>query len=181
MTQLWWQCLDTEESMPVNPTRKSATTRTKQAGAPTTAQLLAGFIAKFDPAVARVIRDCRTALRRRLPSAVELVYDNYNFFVIGYGPTERPSDCLVSLTAAANGVGLSFIWGATLPDPLGLLQGNGKQNRFVRLPTAATLSTPGVSALIDAAIAQSRAPLTTLKGYTVVKSISAKQRPRRRV
>ncbi len=167
--------------MQVNPTRKSTSTSRKRSGAPTTAQQLAGFIAKFDPAVARVIRECRTALRRRLPSAVELVNDNCNFFVIGYSPNERASDSIVSLAAAANGVGLSFIWGATLSDPLGLLQGNGKQNRFVRLASAATLATPGVASLIDAAVAQSRAPLTKVKGYTVVKSISAKQRPRRRV
>jgi hypothetical protein len=29
-------------------------------------------------------------LRQRLPTANELVYDNYNFFVIGYSSTERP-------------------------------------------------------------------------------------------
>ena len=56
----------------------------------------------------------RRALRKRFPSANEIVYDNYNFFVIGYSPTERPSDTIVSLAAAANGVGLSFYRGATV-------------------------------------------------------------------
>lgn len=71
-------------------------------------QQLAGFIDKFDAKNAVLIRSVREALRRRLPTANELVYDNYNFFVIGYCPTERPSDCIVSIAAAANGVGLSF-------------------------------------------------------------------------
>jgi hypothetical protein len=146
----------------------------------TPAKQLAGFIAKFEPDVAKVIRECRRALRRRFPTATEVVYDNYNFFVIGYCATIRPSTCIVSLAAAANGVGLSFYYGSTLPDPDGLLQGNGSQNRFVRLPSARTLSEPGVAALIDAAVKQAKVPLPRAgRAALVIKPISAKQRPRR--
>lgn len=144
------------------------------------AMQVARFIAKFDPRVAQLIRSCRTALRRRFPTATEIVYDNYNFFVIGYSATERPSDCIVSLAAASNGVGLSFYRGASLPDPSGILLGSGSQNRFVRLPTAATLGEPAVAELITAAEAQAKVPLPRAgRRRTIVKSISAKQRPRR--
>jgi hypothetical protein len=78
---------------------------------------LAAFIRKFSPLDQRLIRAVRNALRKRFPTANELVYDNYNFFVIGYSPTERPSDAIVSMAARANGLGLCFIHGATLPDP----------------------------------------------------------------
>ena len=78
---------------------------------------LDGFIAKFEPGHQTLIRAVRQALRQRFPTANELVYDNYNFFVIGYVPTERPSDAIVSIAAAANGVGLCFIHGASLADP----------------------------------------------------------------
>ena len=146
----------------------------------TTARQLAGFIAKFDPANARLIRALRKELRRLLPTAVEIVYDNYNFFVIGYSTTERPSDCIVSLAAAANGVGLSFYYGASLPDPQHLLLGSGKQNRFVRLPDVKTLRTAGVRALIKAAMSQAKTPLPAWGGgHMIIKSVSAKQRPRR--
>jgi len=91
-------------------------------------QRLAAFIAKFDSKNQALIRSVRRALRRRLPTANELVWDNYNFFVIGYSATERPSDSVVSIAAAANGVGLSFYRGATLPDPQGILEGAGVQN-----------------------------------------------------
>jgi len=147
----------------------------------TTARQLARFIAKFDPATARLIRALRRELRRLLPTAVELVYDNYNFFVTGYSTTERASDCIVSLAAAANGVGLSFYHGASLPDPQHLLLGSGKQNRFVRLPDVKTLRHAGVRALIRTAMAQAKTPLPARGGgYTIIKSVSAKQRPRRR-
>jgi len=80
---------------------------------------LQGFIGKFGPEHQALIRAMRKALRKRMPSANELVWDNYNFFVVGYSATERPSDSIVSIAAAANGVGLSFYRGATLPDPQG--------------------------------------------------------------
>ena len=143
-------------------------------------QQIVEFIAKFDPTVAKNIRACRGVLRKRMPTANEIVYDNYNFFVIGYSSTERPSDSIVSLAAAANGVGLAFIYGATLPDPSKILLGKGVQNRFIRLPNAKRLGEPEVEALLRAAIAQGKAPLPKSgKGKTIIKSISAKQRPRR--
>ena len=91
---------------------------------------LAGFIDKFDSGNASLIRSGRKTLRVRMPTANELVYDNYNFFVIGYCSTERPSDCIVSIAASANGVGLSFYRGASLPDPHGLLLGSGSAEPF---------------------------------------------------
>jgi len=142
---------------------------------------LATFIAKFEPNVAKLIRACRAEVRELLPGAIELVYDNYNFFVIGYSSTERASDAIVSIAAATNGVGLSFYHGASLPDPKKLLLGSGKQNRFIRLPTTEPLESPDVINLINTAVAQAKTPLPrTGGGYTVIKSVSKKQRPRRK-
>ncbi len=141
---------------------------------------VAGFIAKLEPGVAEVLRASRAALRKRFPWAIELVYDNYNFFVIGFSSTELTSDCMFSLAANAKGVGLHFYYGAMLPDPGGILLGSGTQNRFIRLENAGTLARPEVSALIDAAAAQSETPPAgRVRGYTVIKSVSVKQRPRR--
>jgi hypothetical protein len=149
---------------------------------PTASSQIASFIARFDPANAKLIRACRSALRKRLPSANELVYDNYNFLAIGYSASERPSDCVFSLACGSNGVSLSFYYGATLPNPDGILLGSGNQNRFVRLPTVATLADPKVERLMRAALAQAKTPMpSTGRGRTIVKSISAKQRPRRAV
>ena len=142
---------------------------------------IAAFIAKFEPKAGALIRECRAELRRLLPAAFELIYDNYNFFVIGYCSTVKPSTCIVSLAAAANGVGLSFYHGASLEDPGHLLQGEGKQNRFVRLPSIEALRAPGVTALIRAAMRQAKVPLARAgAGATVIQSVSAKQLPRRK-
>src|ERR1035438_3529838 len=97
-------------------------------------------------------------MRKRFPTANELVYDNYNFFLIGYCTTERPSDCVVSLTANSKGLGLSFYHGATLPDRQRILQGSGNQNRFVRLDCVASLKKPEILELLDAAETQADPP-----------------------
>lgn len=141
---------------------------------------LQGFIDKFEAGNAALIRSVRRQLRKMLPGANELVYDNYNFFVIGYSSTVHPSDSIVSIAAAANGVGLSFYHGATLPDPHKVLLGGGKQNRFVRIESTATLSRPEITELIGAAVAQSKAPLRAdSKGKLIIRSIAEKQRARR--
>jgi hypothetical protein len=145
----------------------------------TPAKQLAGFIAKFDPAIASLARSSRAVLRKRFPTAVELVYDNYNALAIGYSSTERASDCIVSLAVFPRSVGLSFYYGAGLPDPTGILSGSGNQNRYISLDRATRLSDPAVQALIGAAVAKGKVPLPARKGYLVIKSISAKQRPRR--
>jgi Domain of unknown function (DU1801) len=112
---------------------------------------LAAFICKFNSADQRLIRATRSALRKRFPTAYELVYDNYNFFVIGYSPTERPSDAILSMAARANGVGLCFLHGAKLPDPKKVLLGSGNQTRFIRIDSPQVLERPEVKALVAAA------------------------------
>jgi hypothetical protein len=144
-------------------------------------QQLKTFIARFEPRQQKLIRQVRASLRRRLKTAHELVYDNYNFFVIGYSPTDRPSDAILSIAAGANGVGLCFIRGATLPDPKRMLLGSGKQTRFIRLDSADLLDQPDVRALVNAAVKQSGVPLRAAgTSNLIIRSVSATQKPRRR-
>ncbi len=137
------------------------------------------FIDKFDPAMAGFIRSVRNAMRKRLPGAVELVYDNYNFFVIGYGPNERASEAVLSIAAQAKGLSICFLQGVKLKDPAKLLTGGGNQTRNLRLQSADELSRPEVESLITAALAPGKTPMPATGGYTVIKSVSVKQRPRR--
>jgi hypothetical protein len=142
---------------------------------------LGDFIGKFELEQQLLIKTVRKQLRRRFPSAHELVYDNYNFFVIGYSSTERPSDSIVSMAAAANGVGLCFIRGAILPDPNKILLGSGKQTRFIRLESVGVLRRPEVEALLASAASNAEVPLQAKgRGKLIIRSVSAKQRPRRK-
>ena len=142
---------------------------------------LAACLAKFEPAMAKRIRAARALMRKRYPTAIEMVYDNYNVFVIGYGPSERASEAVFSIAADANGIGLAFLYGAKVADPKKLLQGGGTQTRFLRVPDLKLLESPDVKKLMATAVAQMKVPFPkTEKGRLVIKSISAKQRPRRK-
>jgi hypothetical protein len=142
---------------------------------------LTGFIGRFAASDQRLIRAVRKAMRERFPTAFELVWDNYNFFVIGYSPTERPSDAVLSIAARAKGLGLCFIHGAKLPDPAKLLSGSGNQTRFIRLESAETLAQPAVEALIAAAVAEAEIPFPVVgRGKLIIRSVSKTQRPRRK-
>jgi hypothetical protein len=146
---------------------------------PTPAQQLASFIVRFSPPIAAQARVARARLRRLLPGAIEMVYDNYHALAIGFSPTERPSDAVLSLVIYPKRVSICFIQGKHLPDPDHLLVGDGNQVRFIRLdPQAAILDTPPLRALISEAIAFGDTPFTG-KRQLVIRSISRKQRPRR--
>jgi len=163
--------------------RAAAAPRARKTAAPPStlspARQVAGFVAKFDPKNQRLIRSVRAALRKRFPTAVELVYDNYNFFVIGYGPNERASDAFVSMAAYARGVGLCFIQGARLSDPQKILKGSGNQVRTLHVTSAKDLDAPAVESLLRAACKLSPPLPKTGRGRTVIKSVSVKQKPRR--
>jgi len=159
----------------------SAARKQAQATSADAEKQLQSFIDKFEPKHQALIRAVRKALRKRLPTANELVWDNYNFFVIGYSATERPSDSVVSIAAAAHGVGLAFYRGTTLPDPHKILLGSGSQNRFIRLESVEVLRRPEVEALIAAAVSQAKTPFAASGGRKlIIRSISKKQKPRRK-
>jgi hypothetical protein len=139
-----------------------------------------GFIAKFTDEVAADIRAARAEMKRRLPGAFELVYDNYNALAIGYGPNEKTGQAVFSLACFPRRVSLCFLRGAVLDDPERVLSGEGNQVRFLPLTPLSVLDRAAVRALWDQALANAAEPIGSAgEGRTIVKSISAKQRPRR--
>ena len=146
------------------------------------AQRLLRFIEKYDPRIATLAQSARSKLRRRMPGAFELVYDNYNALAVGFAATERASDVIVSLALYPRWVSLFFMQGAKLPDPQKLLRGQGNQVRHIVLQRAGDIDDPAIRALLDAAVLQARTPLSTGgPGKIVIKSVASKQRPRRPV
>ena len=143
-------------------------------------QRLAAFLEAYTPAIAKQARAALAKLRKRMPGAVELVYDNYNALAIAFATTERLADAVFSITLYPRYVSLLFTHGRGLPDPRKLLRGSGARIRHVVLDDASTLDDPAVRALIDAALARAATPLDPKrKRKLVIQSVSAKQRPRR--
>jgi hypothetical protein len=141
---------------------------------------LAGFLAKYTPEIVRQAEEAIGKMWQRLPGAIAMVYDNYNALVVGFGPTDRASEAIYSIAIYPRYCSLCFLQGANVPDPQGLLQGSGNVVRHIRLDAPETLDRPEVQALLDGALASAAKPLDpTQPGKLVIKSISAKQRPRR--
>ena len=139
-----------------------------------------GFIARFSDDVASQIRAARAALRARLPGAVELVYDNYNALAIAYGASDKLADVVFSIAAFPKWVRLFFNHGADLDDPQSRLEGEGAQVRSVKLSSLAVLDEPAVQALMAQALRRTNRPIDpATPSRSVVKSVSARQRPRR--
>src|SRR5438105_3309732 len=147
----------------------------------TTAKQIASFLAKYDPGIAADARASRARMRKMVPGGIEFVYDNYNALVFGFGPTERPSEAVLSLAIMPRWVTLCFLKGAKLRDPKKILRGSGNIVRNVRLSAPGDLDDPYIKRLIDDSIAAA-SPAFLADGEaprTVIKSVSAKQRPRR--
>jgi hypothetical protein len=141
---------------------------------------LAAFVAKFTPEIGERARLIIEKLRHRLPAAIILVYDNYNALAVGFAPSERTSDAILSVAIYPRWVSLFFLQARGLNDPARLLKGTGTVARHIVLPDHTALDHPGISALIDQALSAARVPLPSEQtGRVVVKSISQKQRPRR--
>lgn len=146
----------------------------------TPTQELAGFLAKYDPAVAAIARSALGHLRKRLTGATEMVYDNYNALAVGFGPSDRASEAILSIAVYPRWVSLFFLHGVRLKDPAKLLKGSGTRVRHIVLVKGGDVDSAPVKALIAAALAAATTPIDSkAKRRLIIKSISAKQRSRR--
>ncbi len=142
---------------------------------------LDALLDKYSPEIAAEARAALKKMRALLPGAIELVYDNYNALAIGFSPTERAGDAIFSIALYPRWVSLFFLLnGPRLRDPECFLQGSGKQVRHIVLENPATLDDPAVRDLIGQALELSpRAIDAKQTRRLIIKSVSAKQRPRR--
>jgi hypothetical protein len=137
-------------------------------------------IAKYSPDVAKLGRAAIARMRKLLPAAQVLVYDNYNALAVGFGPSERTSQIVFSIAMYPRWVSLFFAQGVGLPDPHKRLSGSGNVVRHVVLTQVEVLDDPQIRELMQQALTRCGASLQKGKaGAIVIRSISARQRPRR--
>lgn len=153
------------------PASKTAATPSRQVDS---------FLAKFSPEIEGLARSALRKIRKRLPNAIEFVYDNYNGLVFGFGSNERPSDAIFSIVLFPRKVALCFLQGAKLPDPHKRLKGCGNVVRSVTLDGTGTLDDPQIRLLMDEALRRAKVGMDPKqRRRLIIRSISTKQRPRR--
>jgi len=109
------------------------------------------LLSRYTETVRSLALAARKLVLEEAPQANEFVYEVYTI-ANHFSFTGRPSDAFVFTTAHANWVNLGFNFGALIPDPKGLLRGDGKLIRHVRIATGADLEAAGVRELVRAAI-----------------------------
>lgn len=119
---------------------------------------LAGFIGKYSPEIGMLAEEALAKMRSLLPGALELVYDNYNSLVIGFGPSERPSEEVFSIALYPRWVSLFFLQGANLSDPGKFIKGNGNQVLHIVLENAE----PWINRGFSPSLPRPRSPLPNL-------------------
>jgi hypothetical protein len=140
------------------------------------------FLAAFPPDVRAKAHGIRDFVWKLYPQTNELIYDNYNALAFGWSPTDRVGHtfCNVAVGRSSYNVHLGFYWGAQIPDPKGVLLGEGKQYRYLLVGEVKELAKPYVKALMKAAYSNSLAkvkdPSQLAQGLTIVKSASGKKR-----
>ena len=136
-------------------------------------QELAAFLKKYHPNMIASAKKALAKMRKLVPGATEMVYDNYNALVIGFGPSEKASLAVFSLALLPEHISLCFLQGAGLPDP-------GKRLLGVKLLPLSVLDEKEILELITVAMNRAKEPFDPKqKRKMVIKSISKKQRPRR--
>ena len=149
-------------------TQSAAERRTAEAG-------LRTLIDRFAPTHLRLVNAMRRSLRKRLPTAHEIVYEYRDWFVISFSPSEHGYQGVLAIRGSADGVKLFFNSGKALPDPEKLLRGSGKLARSIDMEGASTLTRPAVARLIEEAIARNPVPFArTGLGPVVIRSASAR-------
>ena len=132
------------------------------------------IVAKFAPAHEQLVDATRRWLRKRLPTACEVVYEYRSWFVISYSASEQGYEGVLGIRGDGDGVKLYFQQGKGLPDPEKLLRG-AAQARWIAVESASTLARPAVASLADEAIARSTVPFeATGRGAIVIRSKSSK-------
>ena len=164
--------------MRVKGKRPGITAEAKSSASPQ--KQIDSFLAKYAPKMQKLARAALAKMRKRLPNAVEMVYDNYNALVFGFSPNERPSDAIFSIALYPDHGALCFLQGAKLPDPHKRLRGSGNVVRNVRVEDTKVLDDPQIVALMDEALERAKVQMDpNQKRQLVIRSVSAKQRPRR--
>jgi len=141
---------------------------------------LAGFLAKYSDEIACLAEALRLRMCKLFPTALELVYDNYNALAIGYSPSEKASEAIFSIALYPEWVSFFFLQARGLSDPDHLLKGGGTVSKHIVLSSPEDLNGSAIKDLMQQALETAKAPFPAKGEHRlVIKSVSAKQRPRR--
>jgi hypothetical protein len=109
------------------------------------------FLASYPPQVRDVALKLRETILAKIPDAREML--DRPARIVGYGFGTGYRDVICTIIPSKTGVKLGIARGPDLPDPKGLLEGEGKRHRYVSFSGPSDLKRPGLKPLLNAAVA----------------------------
>ena len=138
------------------------------------------FLRPFPTEVRELCLFLRKWVWTQCPESNELIYDNYNALVLGFGLSEKASDAFCSIAVYSGYINFGFLHGVELADPEKRLRGSGKGYRYLSIRTKKDWPGAYMKKLLLESCVNARAGkkgernLST--GLTIVKSVSPKKR-----
>ncbi len=107
-------------------------------------------IASANPDIQALARAARALLADVMPGITEVPWARQKIAGYGVGP-KKMSQHFCYLAPYKKHLNLGFFYGADLPDPQNLLEGEGKELRHIKIRSAEELQQPAVRTLIERA------------------------------
>jgi hypothetical protein len=145
-----------------------------------TSELL-GFLKAFSPGIQAIALSLRDLVWYLYPNSNELIYDGPVALAFGFSQTDRAGDVFCSIAIYGNkDVQFGFTKGSVLSDPAGLLEGEGKHWRYIRVRDIDEFPRDYAERLLAESHSNSLRDAKDLDtapaGKTIVKSVSSKKR-----
>jgi hypothetical protein len=138
------------------------------------------FLKLFPKEVQEITLWLRDFVWTTCPDCNELIYDNYNALAVGFSLTDKAGDVFCSIAVYSNYVNFGFLRGHEISDPDKILKGGGKMYRYISVKEQKDLPKTYIKKLLLESVINATLRLKTdkqsLKGITLVKSVSAKKR-----
>ena len=132
----------------------------------------------------RGIQELTLALRElvidELAPCHEYILEVY-IISLTYGPTERLKDGICYIGVQRSYINLGFHHGASLRDHQGILEGDGKQMRHIKIRSMEDLQNPAIRAYLREASERAGHEVTREKIRTVTTAVKRKSSPKRSV
>ena len=142
--------------------------------------LLLTYLAPYGPHLSDLTLALREMVLEEAPDAKESIVKGYAL-AIGFSFTGKPlKDGFCHVVTYGTHVNLGFNRGAQLPDPNGMLKGNGKAIRHITIHDQSELERPFLRRYLQAAIDQVRRPQPHPPKRKPKTTLRSKKRTRRK-
>jgi len=115
-------------------------------------------LARYDPSATALGRAVAEEMASLVPGSNLIVFAASYAVTVAFSFNDRWKDGFCFVLFTRHHANLSFHHGADLPDPTGILQGDGKQLRHIRIDTPNFLTRPEVRELVLHAAERAPAP-----------------------